>query len=185
MPRRLVYAGFALVAASACASRSTEGAQIIVKEPYDALLANLRGRQADDEHAVVRDSIAAPAERVHAALVTAFRDAGIPEEIVNPATGQVANTQFRAGRELAGVRLGRVLKCGETLTGARADTDRVTMAVVSTVKRLGGGTTAIETRVIGVATDTGGTGGRTVCYSTGELERRLHDAVRKALAGGA
>jgi hypothetical protein len=183
MLRRCGYAGLALVAA--CTSRPADPNTIVVREPYDALLADLRGRQADTGEGVVRDSIAATPGRVHAALVTAFREAGIPQEIVNPATGQVANTQFRAGRDLAGTRLGRLLRCGETLTGSRADIDRVAMAVVSTVKPLSAGASSLETRVIGLATDTGGTGGRSVCYSTGELEQRLHDAVRKALAAGA
>jgi hypothetical protein len=184
MLRRFGYAGVALVAASGCATRGDPDT-IVVREPYDAVLADLLGRQAETDAGLVRDSIAAPAERVRAALVTAFRDAGIPVEIENAATGQVANPQFRAGRQLAGTRLSQLLRCGETLTGSRADTDRVVMAVVSSVKPLGAGASLVETRVIALATDTSGTGGRSVCYSTGELERRLHDAVRKATQAGA
>ena len=181
MLRRLGLAGAALVGVSACASRTADPGTIVVREPYDGLLAELRGRQAESGEGVTRDSIAAPVDRVHAALVTAYRDAGIPVEIENAATGQVANTQFRVGRELARARLGRLLRCGETLTGSRADTDRISMAVVSTVKPLGAGASSVETRVIAVATDTGGTGGRSVCYSTGELEQWLHQAVKQAL----
>ncbi len=153
----------------------------VIREPQDPMLAELRGRPANIGGSVVRDSIGAPPARVHAALVDAFRQLGIPTEIVNPDIGQVANTQFRPGRELAGTRLSRFLLCGETLTGPRADNDRVLMAVVSDVKPLGAGSSRIETRAFAIAIDVTGTGGRTACSSTGELEQRLHQAARAAV----
>jgi hypothetical protein len=184
MVRRFGYVGIALVAASGCATRTGDPGTIVVKEPLDPVLAELRGRLESLGEGAVRDSVAAPPDRVHAAFVTAFRELGIPTDVVNPTTRQVANPQFRVGRELGGVRLGRLLRCGETMTGPRAESDRVIMAVVSDVRPLGKDASAVETRVIAVATDTGGTRRRAACSSTGELEQRLHDVVKKAAAAG-
>jgi hypothetical protein len=172
----------ALLGVMACASGASRPTPVIVAEPRDALLSDLRGRQASSGEGVVRDSIAASPAQVHQALVEAFKELGIPTEIADPATGQVANTQFRVGRSLAGARLSLFLSCGETLTGPRADSDRVVMAVVSTVAPAGAAS-RVETRVVGVATDTGGTGGRLACNSTGELEARLHRAVKRMVGG--
>jgi hypothetical protein len=176
----------ALVGVSACASGGTSsGTVVAVTEPPDPVLSDLRARQAAAAEGAVRDSIAAPPDRVRAAVVGAFRELGIPTEIVSHSTGQVANRQFPVGRELAGTRLSRLLQCGQTLTGPRADIDRVLMSVVSDVRPLGAGSSSVTTRVIGVAIDAGGSGHRSACSSTGELERRLHQAVRKAAAPGA
>jgi len=176
----------ALFSVAACAPRAAGPSPVVVVgEPLDPMLAELRGRYDTGAEGQVRDSVAAPPERVHAAVVAAFRDLDIPADIVNPATGQVANTQFRAARELAGARLGRLLQCGETLTGPRADNDRVLLSVISKVTAAGAGSSFVETRVVAGATDVGGTGGRFACRSTGELERRLHDAVRRAAGAGA
>jgi hypothetical protein len=174
-----------LVAVSACTSRASAPGSIVVVEPRDPVLSDLRGRQAATGEGAVRDSIAAPPDRAFAALVNAFRDLGIPTEIIRHSTRQVSNTQFGVGRELAGTRLSQLLRCGETLTGPRADIDRVLMSVVSQVRPLGAGSSSVATHVIGVATDAGGTGRRSACSSTGELERRLHDAVKKAEAPSA
>jgi hypothetical protein len=138
----------------------------------------LRGRQVSLGEGAVVASVAAAPGQVHRALVVAFRELGIPVEIADERTGQVANTQFRVNRELAGARLSRFLSCGETITGPRADSDRVLMSVVSTVTSEEPEGSRIETRVVAVATDTGGTGGRQACSSTGELEQRLHRAAR-------
>lgn len=170
-----------VVSVVACTSRAAGPAPVIVYEPRDALLTDLRGRFAATDEGAVRDSIAAPPQQVHRALVVAFQELGIPVEIGEPWTGQVANTQFRVSRELAKTRVSRFLSCGETITGPRADSDRVLMAVVSTVTALGASRSRVETRVIAVATDTGGTGGRVACRSTGELEQRLHRAARATL----
>lgn len=171
-----------LLGAVACASSASRPAPVLVTEPRDALLSELRGRQASSAEGAVRDSISGSPAHVHRALVEAFKELGIPIELADPAVGQVANTQFRVGRTLAGSRLSLFLSCGETLTGPRADSDRVVMSVVSTVTPAGSAS-LVETRVVGVATDTGGTGGRLACSSTGELEARLHRAVKRLLAG--
>jgi hypothetical protein len=171
----------ALLSTIACASRTAGPAPVIVNEPRDALLTELRGRVTTAGEAIVRDSIAATPAQVHRALVVAFGELGIPVEVGDPATGQVANTQFRVSRQLAGERLSRFLSCGETLTGPRADTDRVLMALVSTVKPVGDGASRVESRVVAVASDVGGTGGKLACTSTGELEQRIHKEVRRAL----
>jgi hypothetical protein len=54
------------------------------------------------------------------------------------------------------------------------------LSVVSWAKP-DGSNTRIESRIVGNATDSGGTGLRMPCTTTGELESRIHKAAKAAL----
>jgi hypothetical protein len=126
-------------------------------------------------------SLEVPKVQVHRELIAAYAKLGIPAELVNPSTGLVAVTEKRVSNALAGEPLSRFLSCGETMTGARANQDRIVLSVVSYAKPVGMSGSGIDTRIVATAIDVTGTGGRQPCTTTGELEARLHKMVKAAV----
>ena len=129
----------------------------------------------------ISEALTSPRVQAHRELIAAFAKLGIPAELVNPSTGLVAVTEKRVSSALAGEPLSRFLSCGETMTGARANQDRIVLSVVSYAKPVGMSGSRIETRVVATAIDVTGTGGRQPCTTTGELEGRLHRMVKAAV----
>jgi hypothetical protein len=182
MIRSFGYLVIALTA-TACASGGgsrTPGPKVISDEREAALSAALGQRvMADDMTA--SESFAAQRVQTYRELIAAYAKLGIPAELVNPTTGLVAVTERRVSSSLAGEPLSRFLSCGETMTGARANQDRIVLSVISYAKPVGTSESRVETRVVAVATDVSGTGGRQPCTTTGELETRLHKMVKAAV----
>jgi hypothetical protein len=182
MIRSYCYVVIALTAV-ACASgggSGTPGPKVITDEREAALSAALGQRVIADD---MTASESFGAQRVHAyrELIAAYAKLGIPAELVNPSTGLVAVTERRVSSSLAGEPLSRFLSCGETITGARANQDRIVLSVISYAKPVGTSESRIETRVVAIAIDVTGTGGRQPCTTTGELEARLHKMVKAAV----
>lgn len=167
--------------APAPASGAAEPAPIVINDEREARLSAALGQHVPVDNLPAIDSLPAPLQSAHRALVAAYAELGIPATIVDPAGTLVAVTEFRVRGEIARTRASRFLSCGATLTGARADEDRVLLSVVSRLTPSGSSSTRIETRVVATATDTRGTGSRQACTTTGELEARLLRGARKAL----
>ena len=150
------------------------------------------GGPLGDEHGLVTltrsdgpavDSVAAPPARTLAALRTAYADAGIAVTLDDPATGRVGNPRFVAHRALGGTVLSSYLRCGSTMTGERATSDRIHIAVASTVRPLAGGGSSVATQLVATAVDVSGSSSdRQLCTSTGVLESRLNERARKLAA---
>jgi hypothetical protein len=125
---------------------------------------------------------------VLAALRLAYADIGVEVKYSNAATGEIGNVEFVRRYKMAGQSLTDFVNCGSTVTGPAADTYRVTMLLVSTVKPSGsasgdGTGSTVETRFQSRAIDpAGGTSaGAMECQSLGTLEQKLHDLVRDKL----
>jgi hypothetical protein len=174
-----------LLAAAACSSggRSDPAtpAPVVVVDDREAILSAALGRHVAVNDPPATDSFPAPLATTHRALVAAYTGLGIPANIVDAETGLVAVTESRVRGELAGSRASRFLSCGRTVTGERADEDRVTLTVISRLTPSGTSASRVETRVVATAIDTRGTSARQGCTSTGELEARLHRAAKQAL----
>jgi hypothetical protein len=170
-------------AATACASSGASGtpAAEVITDEREAALSGALGRRVIADDLTVGESLEAPRADVHRALIAAYAKLGIPAELINPSSGLVAVTEKRVTATLAGEPLSRFLSCGETITGARANQDRIVLSVVSHAKPVGTGGSRIETRVVATASDVTGTGGRLPCTTTGELEGRLHRMVKAAV----
>jgi hypothetical protein len=114
----------------------------------------------------------------------AYADIGVDVKYSNPATGEIGNVAFVRARKMAGQPMSAFVNCGSTLTGPVADSFRITMLLVSTVKSRGDGS-VVETRLQSRGVDVaGGTStGAMECHSLGTLEHKLHDLVREKLSG--
>lgn len=182
--------GFVSVAAAvllavSCTSGGGSGASqpgpIVVLDEREAALYEAIGERVISDDLTVTSAIAASPDQVYRALVVAYSELGLPATVINPTTGLVASTARRMSVRLRDTRLSRYLSCGETMTGPRADQDRVVLSLVSRAKPDGSGGTRLETTLVATATDVGGTNTRLPCTTTGELESRMHRSVKTAL----
>jgi hypothetical protein len=175
----------ALLAFTSCSSSggttSSTPAPIVVTDDREAMLSAAVGERVIPPEQVSFESVEAPPDKVYQALIVAYSEIGIPATAINPAQGLVASLKRRAFGRLGDTRLSRLLSCGETISGSRADQDRIEMSVISWARPDGAGKSRIETRVVAHATDTGGTSTRMPCTSTGELESRIHKTTKQGL----
>ena len=129
------------------------------------------------------DSLEAVGPPAMAALLAAYEALGIPATIADSAAGRVGNLRFMVRRRLGGTPLSRFVSCGTSLTGPRADTDRVQLRVVSTLRHVAGEWTRVTTTVAAQATDVSGTSADPqLCASTGALERAVNQRARTLAA---
>ncbi len=130
-----------------------------------------------------RATFAATPERMLRAVEGAYRDIGVEPTTVNVETRQVGNSAFVRRRQLGSVPLSRYFDCGNTFIGLRADDDRLTITMLSTITDAGGGKAEVRTVASAVAKPMDGT--QTLpadCASSGRLEQLLRTAITKQLA---
>ena len=183
MKSRLVAAAALVLTAelNACASAPTTVASAqtdkIVAVTDNSVLT--RRENSTHEDVVVFSS----RDSTLAALRAAYAAIGVEVKYFNPATGEIGNLEFVKLRKMAGEPLTEFVNCGSTVTGPAADTYRVTMLLVSTVKAEGTGS-RVETRFQSHAEDPAqGTSAMGVmgCQSLGTLEQKLHKALTDRL----
>lgn len=126
------------------------------------------------------DSVAAAPNAVMRALLSSYEEIGIKVTLIEPQAQRLGNPDFSASGSLGGERLSKLVKCGDSMTGSRADDSRIYLSVVSTVRARPGGS-EIETRLEALARDerSGASADRLPCSTTGVLEGRIHRAVRQ------
>jgi hypothetical protein len=177
----------ALVTVAACGSQGGSGtaapapAPVVITDEREGALSGALGQRVILDDPTVGEPIAAPSGQAYQALIAVYSELGIPATVVNPNTGLVASVDRRVFGRLGGTNLSRFLSCGESMTGARADQDRIVLSVVSRVRPDGADKSRVETRVVATATGVGGTSDRMPCTTTGELEARIHRAAKAAL----
>jgi hypothetical protein len=190
MVRRTNFVAATLVAllmVAGCSSQSGSSqaakpaAPIIITDERDATLSAALGQRVISEDPTVGEPVNAAPVLVYQALIAVYNELGIPATVVNPKTGLVASVERRVFGRLSGTNLSRYLSCGDSMTGPRADQDRVVLSVVSRVKPQGTDKSRVETRIVATATGVGGTSDRMPCSTTGELEATVHGAVKAAL----
>ncbi len=127
-------------------------------------------------------TVSASPTTVSNALRAVYGALGVEVKYFNPSTGEIGNAEFVKMRKMAGQPLTDFINCGSTVTGPAADTYRVTMLLVSTVKAQGTGS-LVETRFQSRAVNpAGGTSaGALDCQSLGTLEQKLYDLLRDKL----
>jgi hypothetical protein len=177
-----------LATLAACRSQSSSAggaarppAPIVITDEREATLSAAMGQRIILEDPTVGEAIAAEPRLVQQAMIVAYNELGIPSTVVNPNTGLVAAVEHKAFGRLGKTNLSRYVSCGDTMTGARADQDRVVISVISRVKPVKADTSRVETRVVATASGAAGASERFPCVTTGELESRLHRAARVAL----
>lgn len=122
--------------------------------------------------------------RTFAAMHAVLADLKIPTEVRDSAVLQIGNAGFVKRGSFAGRRMSAWLDCGNSMSGPRADNYRVELGVVAFVSAVGREAATIRMAVIGTALDVGEASRPMVaCFTTGALERRLHELLLKKLEG--
>ncbi|HEX2717783.1 MAG TPA: hypothetical protein VHM67_08870 [Gemmatimonadaceae bacterium] len=113
------------------------------------------------------------------ALVSVYTQLGFAPETMDEASLRVAKTNLVVRRLLAGQRASAYFDCGQTLTGARADEGRLTVDIASQATSTGSGAVVATVVSAVVRSNDGAASSPTSCISTGLLEARIHDAVKR------
>ena len=144
----------------------------------DAGAAELRTTRSDPTASF---EIAAPPDRVFRALTTVYEDLGLKVNVLDTRGRRIGVEGGRIRRQLGGERLSRYLECGERLGGRVADTDDVTLTLLTQVNADGQSST-LRTLVDASARPIGVSGNAITCATTGNLEERIVTLVREVVA---
>lgn len=141
------------------------------------------GVRSTADAGMTRTELAAPPERVFAALREVYPAIGVEVGTVDDAQRIVGNRRLEISRRLGSSPISRYLRCGETAFGApAADQHRVRVNMISTVRAAGEGS-VVETVLQATATPVGQNTVST-CQTTGVLEENLAKALQLRLATG-
>ena len=125
----------------------------------------------------------AQAGRAFAALAQVYAQLKVPPDLRDSARMIVGNPQFRLRSDLGGKALPMYLECGQDVYGLYADIAPVQMSLLTFLTPLGGSTIEVRTVLLARAVDIPRIRPNTRdCRSTGELEKRIHQMLVKALA---
>ena len=112
-----------------------------------------------------------PLVQAWAALPAAYQALGIPVEHADPRTHELGNSRFLTRGTLNQMRMSTYLRCGQSITGALADTHRIRMNVRTQIKSIARDSVAVSTLVEATASSVEGSAGQSQeCTSTGALE---------------
>ncbi len=126
--------------------------------------------------------------RVYIALIAAFTQVGMEPTLLDPQARRVSTFDLKRTRRLGASALSLYFVCGTSMTGAKADNDRLTIRSTATAtgaNATGGdaGKTDVTLRISAIAQSLIGTDTAPVeCGSTGRLERAIFSAVTARLA---
>lgn len=174
--RALVTASLTLVALSPLSSLGAQGQRPRVKMrayPLEIVL---------DTLVYARDTVRAPMGETFAAVRATYAALKLPREWADSANGQLGTLRARVTYQLGGERLSVYFNCGNGLTGANADTWRLTIAIVTFLQPAGDGKVRLGTGAVAEAQDMSGVSTEpAMCGSTGLLEARILKDVRGKL----
>lgn len=129
-------------------------------------------------------NIAAAPSKVFEAAKAVYEEIGVPPGTHDPATGRIGNTDFWKQRRLGNEPLSGYLNCGEGFTGPYANTYRIYISLLTTVRPDGKGGSDVETMFTAQAQNMeGSSGDRIGCGSTGRLEEKIRKAIILKVGG--
>jgi hypothetical protein len=124
--------------------------------------------------------VAAPPSKVwKAAALAYYGDLGVEVKTADSESGLVGNRQFSRVRQLAGKPMATYVDCGSDIRGVTANSYRITMSLLSTATPDPAGGTRLETRLTAEGQPLGVSGDPVHCISTGRLEQRIAEGVRR------
>ena len=127
-----------------------------------------------------RDTVRAPMAETFAAVRATYAALKLPREWADSANGQLGTLRARLTYQLGGERLSQYFNCGQGLTGANADTWRLTIAIVTFLQPAGEGKVRLGTGAVAEAQDMSGVSTEpAMCGSSGLLEARILRACRR------
>ena len=125
-------------------------------------------------------ALAAPPERVFGALSVAYQELGLTPTTLNTGARLIGVENAKVRRSLGGTRMSRYLSCGERMGVQVADSDEIFLTLQTQVAAAEGGAgSTLRTVVQGSARATGSGGSLINCATTGALEARIVDLVKK------
>lgn len=126
--------------------------------------------------------VEAPLNAVWPLLPGIYADLGLPVPATDPSIWTVAVQNHVAMRQIGDQRMSRLIDCGNDITGALADKNRIRLSLRTWLEPAESGT-RVRTRLDATATSVEGRAGTTTCVSRGELENRILQSVRARVAG--
>lgn len=130
-------------------------------------------RTTDHTEGITSTLTAAP-EDVWAALQRTYDELGIPVKTLDRQAGVLGNRDISVVRRLAGESLSAYLNCGtDPQLGPLANSYRIELSVLSSVRASRDGGTELETQVVGQGRKIGQSTASVHCSSTGRLEARI------------
>lgn len=117
---------------------------------------------------------------VYQAVLKTYTDLGIPTGNTDGKSGIIGSERFERMRAIGKAPMSMSFSCGESATGPNADAFRLTIAIVTWVTpREGGGTTLGIAAAAAGADVTGVYKNPRECGSTGRIETKILDGVKK------
>ncbi len=157
---------------------------VLVAQP-PTLLVKLRAfpvQVALDTMVFAREKVEATPAEAFAALRAVYTELKIPRSVADSANGQIGTLRLVRTFTIGDERMSAYLNCGAGLTGANADSWRITMGIASFVRTASDGKTTVATGLVAQAEDMGGASKEPVmCGSSGLLEARIAKMVAARL----
>ena len=136
------------------------------------------------EDGTVRAKVLAPAPLVWDALLAGLNARKINLTILDRGAGRMGDTSLVLLRRFNNKSLSYYLNCGTSMTGNRADEDRIRGDFLVQISRLRGDTVGIGVHFAGAATSmSGSSSGPQACVSSGRAENELIDEVIQHTGG--
>lgn len=170
--RVIALAGFILIAAHSAVAQPVRGRVNLPGFREPIILDTL----------AVEFEIDASPVRTFVATVVVLEGMKIPLEVRDSLGGLVGNLRLTIMRRLAGDPLSRFLNCGSTMTGASADSYRISSALLAILDPLPANRTRLRIAFAAGARDMSGPSTEPVsCGSSGLFEHKVADRVKQLL----
>lgn len=115
--------------------------------------------------------------------VAAMTELGVDPTVIEPPKYHAAALGVPRRRVLAKTPLSRYFNCGSDVTGARADSDRLTVTVDATVEALSPKTSELRLLVSATSRAVSGSSSDAVyCGSLGTLEKKMRGEITQRLS---
>lgn len=162
----------------------TSGAKVVGPLPTERqiLATDSRYRQRLDTVGTL-EAVSGTADQVFDALIAVYADLHLPVTDPDKEEHRVGVRGAKCMRQIGKAQISRFLDCGSGMTGPNADSYRITLTVISSIKVELPTRASIATFVTAEAVDMSGTASdRLGCTSTGHLEAELTKRVKLKLA---
>ena len=138
-----------------------------------------------DTMVLTRVQVAATPSETFAALRAVYEELKIPRSVADSVHGQLGTLRLVRSHTVGDERMSAYLNCGAGMTGAYADTWRVTMGIASFVRTADDGKSTVATALVAQADDMDGASKAPImCGSSGLLEARIATMVKARIGAG-
>lgn len=142
---------------------------ILVTTPAGTAEASIRR----DQHVAIADLPAGRTD-VWPLVLEAWKDAGLPDPVVDGRGYRVAVTNTTVQRRIGGKPISSYLSCGSSISGPNADSHRIRLTAQALVERAGDARSVLHIRIEATAHTTEGASAAPIpCATLGTLENLI------------